>query len=78
MCILQYTEKEVETLTSINLLDIRQCQAHLIPINSWPIQLQRIALEINSLQLLLIPELALNFLKASKLIIRTPQLLEVL
>lgn len=26
-------------LTSINLLDIRQCQAHLVPVNSRPIHL---------------------------------------
>lgn len=46
--------KEKDQLTSINLLYLRQRQAHLIPINSRPLQLQRISLKVNSLKILLI------------------------
>lgn len=64
-------------LTRIDLHDLRDRQTHFIPIQRRRPHLQRIALEIHRLQLLLILQLALHLVEARQLVIRPPQLLQM-
>jgi hypothetical protein len=57
---------------------MRQRQSNLIPIHGRAICLQWIALEINRLQLLLVLQLSLDLVKAGELVIRCPQLFQIL
>lgn len=70
--------KEGGKHTRIDLSDLWQRQPHLIAIDGRPIQLQGVAFKVDSLQLLLILQLTLDLLKAGKLVIRSPELFEVL
>ena len=77
------TEEEEPTITaeekptSINLPNLRQRQADLIPINDLIPRLQRIALEIHRVQLLLIGQLPLHLLERLQLVVGRPDFLEV-
>lgn len=56
-------EKE-KRLTSIDLLNMRYRQPHLISIHGRSPCLQRVAFKVNRLQILLVLQLALDLLKA--------------
>lgn len=64
-------------LTRINLLNLRQRQANLIPIQRRLRPLQRVALEVHRRQHLLIPQFALDFLETAQLAITRPELGQV-
>lgn len=64
-------------LTSINLHDVRNRQAHFVPINSRSSSLQRVPLEIHRLQMWLPAQLVLDVLKPVQLVIRRPELLQI-
>lgn len=64
-------------LTGINLHDMRNSQAHFIPIHSWSLGLQRVPLEIHGLQRLFPAQLALDVVETIELVIRCPELLQI-
>lgn len=64
-------------LTSINLHDVRNRQAHFVPINSRSSSLQRVPLEIHRLQMWLPAQLVLDVLKPVQLVVRRPELLQI-
>lgn len=55
--------KKREQLTSIDLLNMRYRQPHLIPIYGRSSCLQRITLKVNRLQILLLSQLALDLVE---------------
>lgn len=63
--------------TSINLPNLRQRQTDLIPIHDGILRLQRIALEIHRVQLLLVGQLPLHLLERLELVVGGPQFLEL-
>lgn len=64
------------SLTCVNLLHVRQRQPDLVPIHDRVVCLQRIALEVDSVQVLLIRQLPLDFLERRQLIRRCPHLFQ--
>ncbi len=62
--------------TGINLLDLRQGQLHLFPVHDAVLSVERVALKVDRLQLVLVGELALELGERRQLVIRRPHLLQ--
>lgn len=64
-------------LTRIDLLDLRQRQPHLVPVQRRLPRLQRVALKVHRLQLLLVAQLALHLREVRQLAVAGPELFQV-
>jgi len=71
------TGRKREKHTGINLPNLRQRQADFVPVHDCVLRLQRIALEIHRVQLLLVGQLPLHLLKRLQLVAGRPQFLEM-